>query len=107
MDGILIPTSNNAAPSLFTPETQRAAAKELNTMLSEALQPYIGKDCDERNLHNMRLAIQTTLKTWFKKHPTLTKLKIDFDLDVDKQQGKITIKPSFDFQRLIAGMIPY
>lgn len=101
----------DSAPLIFLPEHQRQASNELNQSIARAMQKVIddqGKNpalTAQQRLHELNNVINEAIREWLKKYPLLTKLSIGFDLKFDTRQGKVTMIPSFDLQRLMGGLV--
>lgn len=102
----MIPEANppKQSATLFLPEHQHRAASELHQKINDSLSPFFGKIIDDAVIEAMGRAVQEAVKDWNQKYPILNKYNIGFELK-SNSEGKITLLPSFDFQRLLAGHI--
>lgn len=88
---------------IFTPQHQQSAAADLHQKINDGMAPFLGMEVSDRLIVEMQRAIQTAVKDWSQKYPVLNKHNIGFELKFEN--GKLTILPSLDFQKLLAGQI--
>lgn len=93
------------APLVYLPEHQKAAANKLLQKINDAVVPFTGSFMGKETERNLGIKIAEAIRDWLKEHPFYARFNIDFALQVDETAGKITIMPSFDMQRLMAGAI--
>lgn len=93
------------ASTIFTPDMQRHAASELHQLMNDALHVFKGRENSDKVRAEMSLAIQNAVKTWSQKYPILNKHNIGFSISFDPVRQALTIHPSPDFAKLLAGLI--
>lgn len=93
------------APLIYLPEHQKIAANKLLQKINDVVVPFTGSSMRAETQHNIGVKIAEVIREWLKEHPFYARFHIDFFLRIDEKAGKITIMPSFDMQRLIAGAI--
>lgn len=93
-------------PLVYLPEHQKIAANKLLQKINDVVSPLIGlRAMNQATGYELGTKIAECIRDWLKEHPFYERFNIDFSLQVDERQRKITLMPSFDLQRLIAGTI--
>lgn len=99
------------SPLIFLPEHQQQASQKLNASIAKAAQKVLDDQHNgvmmtmQERLGILRNAIADAIREWFREYPMLTKLNIDFRVEFNPINQKVTIVPSFDLQRLMAGVV--
>lgn len=102
---------NSNKPLIFLPEHQRNTAAELNTAIAAGMQKVIDDQnlrpqlTAQQRLHELYQVIDEAIRKWLAKYPMFITLSIGFDLQYDVEKGKVTMIPSHDLQKLMAGIL--
>lgn len=95
------------APLIYLPAHQREAANQLLQRINDKVSVYLTgtHQIGEALMYTMGREIKEAIEAWFIDHPYYRRFNIDFQLQINAQQGKISIIPSLAMQRLLAGSI--